>query len=104
VRAAVEQYLDGLSTSERGMVADQLGALLSAAQHAGRLAVFERLPGKTRYIAVEENDPSRCDACDEVAGRTYRNLAAGLADYPALGFKACAGGSRCRGGLHPILK
>lgn len=102
VRAAVERHLDGLSAAERGMVADQLGALLSAAQHAGRLAAFERLPPATRYRAVEESDASKCEPCDEVSDREYRNLRAGLADYPVMGYRECAGGARCRGGLHPI--
>ena len=104
VRDAVEQHLAGLSTAGRGMVADQIGSLLSAAQHAGRVSVFEQLPPTTRYRAVEEPPgPRRCQPCGDIAGRTYDSLAEGLSDYPAMGYRSCAGGpSRCRGGLHPI--
>lgn len=98
VRAAVEQHLDGLSTAQRGMVADQLGALLSAAQHAGRLSVLERAPKGTTFRASENNDdPNRCEECEAANGRRYKTLRAALVDYPSAGLKSCRGMSRCRG-------
>ncbi|MDQ0371599.1 hypothetical protein J2S42_008360 [Catenuloplanes indicus] len=98
VRDAVERHLDALSTAQRGMVADQLGALLSAAQHAGRLSVLERAPKGTTFRASEWADEKRCDACDAVHGKTYRTLRAALIDYPASGYRNCEGGpGRCRG-------
>lgn len=102
VRAAVEQHLTDLGTSVNGLVGDNIGALLSAAQHAGRLAVFEQHPAKA-YEAVEASEgPNRCKPCGDVNGRRYKTLAAALKDYPAAGFRGCLGRSRCRGGLRPI--
>lgn len=102
IRAAVEQHLTDLGASTGGLVGDNLGALLSAAQHAGRLAVLEAHPAKA-YEAVEVNDRNRCTVCAKADGHRYRTLAAALKDYPAAGNKSCLGGLRCRGFLRPIF-
>lgn len=102
VADAVGEHLAGLSEAERGMVADQLGGLLSAAQHAGRLSVLEHAPPGTRFRANEVNDRNRCPACADVAGTEYPTLRAALADYPAAGFRSCAGRGRCRGHIAPV--
>lgn len=100
VRAEVEQQLGELSTSQNGLVGDNIGALLSAAQHAGRLAVLEQHPAKS-ITAVEVNDSHRCEPCSEADGRSYPTLRAALKDYPAAGNRSCLGHSRCRGFLRP---
>lgn len=102
VRDAVEAHLTELGTSTNGLVGDNVGALLVAAQFAGRLAVLEANPADS-YISVEANDgPSRCDPCSAVNGTTYPTLSAALADYPQSGsFRECAGGSRCHGFVAP---
>jgi hypothetical protein len=102
IRAAVEAHLAELGLSENGLVGDNLGALLSAAQFAGRLAVLEGNPA-TSYAATEVNDKARCKQCGGVNGSTYNTLAEALADYPQSGgYRFCAGGSRCRGFIRPI--
>lgn len=102
VADVVTEALNELSSAERGFVADHLGAALSAAQGAGRVAVLEA--STPRLIrASEVNDRAQCGACKEVDGTEYPTLEAALADYPdGLRYKACAGLSRCRGMLLPI--
>lgn len=102
IRSAVAQHLTDLGTSTGGLVGDNLGALLSAAQHAGRLAVLEQHPA-TAYEAVEVNDRNRCTVCAKADGHRYPTLAAALKDYPAAGNRSCLGGLRCRGFLRPIF-
>lgn len=100
VRDAVQAHLDELGASAKGLVADQVGALLSAAQNAGRIAVLEQHPA-SRYRAVEVNDGSRCEPCQAVADTTFATLAKAVAAYPIAGYADCAGGLRCRGYLFP---
>ncbi|HLL69007.1 MAG TPA: DUF935 family protein [Micromonosporaceae bacterium] len=94
----IRAVLDDMSSSESGWAVDNLGAALTAAQNAGRTAVFELAP-PTSLLASERNDKARCDQCSEVDGRRYDSLADALKDYPVAGFKACEGGLRCRGEL-----
>lgn len=102
VRGEVERHLTELGESANGMVGTEIGGLLSAAQHAGRLAVLEENPAD-EYVAREVSDgPNRCQPCGEVNGRHYPTLAAAIKDYPTAGYRGCLGRNRCRGGLHPI--
>jgi hypothetical protein len=104
VRSEVERQLADLGSSQNGLVGSEVGGLLSAAQHAGRLAVLEEHPAD-EYVAREAPDgPNRCEPCGEVNGRRYKTLAEAIKDYPSAGFRGCLGRSRCRGGLHPIWK
>jgi hypothetical protein len=103
VKAAVAAQLADLGTSENGLVGENIGALLSAAQHAGRLAVLEQQPGNA-VEAVEANDQHRCEPCSRAAGHQYPDLQSALKDYPVAGNKACLGGSRCRGHLRMIWR
>jgi hypothetical protein len=100
VRDAVEAHLTELGTSTNGLVGDNIGALLSAAQHAGRLAVLEEHPASS-YRAVETLDSGTCQACKDADGTRFPTLAAALTVYPAAGNAACAGGLKCRGYIHP---
>ncbi|WP_433731027.1 hypothetical protein ACQP2Y_21630 [Actinoplanes sp. CA-051413] len=104
VRAEVERHLTELGESVNGLVGENIGALLSAAQFAGRLAVLEEHPADS-YVAVEANDgPSKCEPCRTVEHTSYATLAEGLADYPNSGgtFRACEGRARCHGHLRPV--
>lgn len=102
VRDAVAAHLEGLGTSVTGLVGDNVGALLSAAQYAGRLAVLESQPAQS-YVSVEANDSARCEKCAEVDGRSYATLAEALVDYAGGGtFRECLGGLRCRGYIRPV--
>jgi hypothetical protein len=105
VATAVSTALSDLSTATRGMVADRLGAALSTAQGAGRAAVMAASPPRM-LVADESNDSgSRCEACTQVAGRTYPTLAAAVEDYPTLsGYSRCAGGSRCYGFIRAVWR
>lgn len=102
VRDAVAEHLAELGTSGNGLVGDNTGALLSAAQHAGRLAVLEKHRARA-YRAVEVNDPNRCRPCAETNNHEYPTLEAALADYPASGNRRCLGAARCRGFIQPIF-
>lgn len=101
VREAVQEHLADLSGADAGFVADNISALLSSAQHAGRLAVLQQHPASA-YAAVEINDQHRCRPCADISGHQYRTLAAALEDYPANGYRRCLGGQRCRGYVRPI--
>jgi hypothetical protein len=101
VRAEVQRHLTELGASTNGLVGENIGALLSAAQFAGRLAVLEENPAAS-YSAVEVNDKNRCAECSTIAGKTYPTLRAAVADYPGGGsMKRCEGRGRCRGFIRP---
>lgn len=102
VRGAVEAHLSEVGASANGLVGDNAGALLSAAQHAGRLAVLEQHRADA-YEAVEVNDLNRCAPCLAASGHRYDTLAEALVDYPASGNRHCLGRSRCRGFLRAIF-
>ena len=102
VRDAVESHLGELGASATGLVGDNAGALLSASQYAGRLAVLESNPADS-YEASERNEKNRCDPCSTVNGKSYGSLEEALADYPMSGtYHACEGRSRCRGFIRPV--
>lgn len=93
VADAVTQHLEGLSDAS---LRTELGGAVWRAEHAGRVAALRELPAAT-YYAAESNDRNVCGPCDEVDGTAYDTLPAALADYPAGGYRLCAGGVRCRG-------
>lgn len=100
VKAAVAEHLADLGASANGLVGDGVGSLLSAAQHAGRLAVLEQHPADS-YEAAEINDIHRCGPCSKIAGTRFPTLAKALKAYPTAGYLRCAGGTRCRGFIRP---
>jgi len=103
VKAEVERQLAELGTSQNGLVGENVGSLLSAAQFAGRLAMLEQHPAKS-YRATEVNDAHECVNCREVDGREYKTLRAALTDYVGGGhYRECLGRSRCRGYPRPIF-
>jgi hypothetical protein len=100
---AVKTHLDELAASGSGMVADAVGSALSAAQAAGRQAVYVAHPPK-RLIAVEINDSNECEPCKEISGTEYATVAESEIDYPIYGYRSCAGLTRCRGHAHAVWK
>ena len=103
VRDEVERHLTELGESTNGLVGDNIGQLLSAAQFAGRLAVLEQHPAAS-YRAIEVNDRNQCGPCREVADRSYDTLREALADYPGGGaMRRCEGRGRCRGYIRPLF-
>lgn len=103
VRTAVAATLTDMGTSEAGLVADQIGAGLTGAQNAGRVAVFEAAGRKLAGLrSVETLDKNTCVNCAAANGREYPTLTAALEDYPVGGLKTCLGRGRCRGFLAPI--
>jgi hypothetical protein len=65
----------------------------------GRVAAATGLPQPSAVYASELLDKATCGPCEQIDGKHYPSLAAAKVDYPAGGFKDCAGGDRCRGTL-----
>ncbi len=104
VVAAVQTELDALVADGRNWITDSASSALWAAQHAGRMAVFEALNAKhgdkVTMVASEVNDdPNQCEPCAKVDGTRYPSFTDALADYPTGRFRGCLGSSRCRGQL-----
>lgn len=103
VRQAIEDALNAMSEADKGWVADNLAAAMSAAQGAGRHAVFELLPDGTKYLASEHNDRNQCKPCKDIDQTVFDSLADADEHYPLGIYRACLGRSRCRGQVIPIL-
>lgn len=78
-------------------VKDAVGAAITSAQNAGRLAVLSVVPQPSMYVASEALDQNTCNPCKTVDGTEYNSLAAVHAAYPGGGYISCQGGGRCRG-------
>lgn len=105
VADAVRQTLTGMGAAEAGMVADNVGAGLSAAQNAGRFAVFAAAKTKPKHwVGVETLDTNTCVNCRDAAGKIYQTFAEVEAAYPVAGLATCLGGPRCRGYAHAVWK
>lgn len=94
VAAKVEAHLNALKGR---FVEDQLGGALTAAQNAGRRAVFAEAPDNAKFYASEILDDATCVNCAAEDGTQFENWAEAQVDYPSGGYDACLGGSRCRG-------
>jgi len=93
----VANFLAGLSSSQ---LRDHMGAALTAAQNAGRVAVLQAAPesaGTARYVASEILDRNTCEPCQHEDGHEFASFAAAAEAYPTGGYKLCAGDLRCRG-------
>jgi hypothetical protein len=75
---------------------EQIGAAMTTAQNAGRVAVLSVTP-EAVYLASESLDKNTCPACRAVDGKEFSNLSAAREAYPGGGYISCAGGGRCRG-------
>jgi ATP-dependent protease ClpP protease subunit len=94
VADAVADHLDTLT--DRAL-RDQLGAALSAAQNAGRLAVLSAADDTPRLYAAEILDANTCDDCKKIDGTRFGSVAEASAAYLTGGYVNCAGRERCRG-------
>jgi hypothetical protein len=75
---------------------EQIGAAMSTAQNAGRVAVLSVAPAG-QYLASEALDQNTCKPCRTIDGTEFESLAAAREAYPAGGYIDCQGGGRCRG-------
>ncbi len=99
---AVRETLTTMGAATSGAVVDHIRVAMSAAQNAGRMAVFGAHQ-PYGFRASEHLDPNACEPCRAVHGKTYETLDAALVDYPGnAGYKACTGGLRCRGHINAI--
>jgi hypothetical protein len=94
VARAVAEHLDALA--DRAL-RDQLGAALTAAQNAGRLAVMAGADEVADYYAVEILDRNTCPDCADIDGAKFDSLADASAAYLTGGYVNCQGRERCRG-------
>jgi hypothetical protein len=93
----VDVFLSGVSPTP---LRDQIGAALSVAQMAGRVAVLEAAPasaGTADYVASEVLDSNTCGPCLDEDGLVFASLADAEGAYPSGGFLECEGFLRCRG-------
>jgi hypothetical protein len=106
VRVAVESTLTDMGNSAAGLVADQVGAGLTAAQAAGRSAAFAAAGKKIAgWRASETLDSNTCEPCREISQTVFATLAEVEAAYGgAGGYSGCLGGLRCRGFARAIWK
>lgn len=95
VADAVSRDLGDLSSASTRQA---VGAAMSIAQNAGRMAVLDAAPAGL-YIATEALDKSSCAPCRSVDGTEYHSLTKARESYPSGGYIGCAGGSNCRGTL-----
>ncbi len=97
---AVTEALDALTDAEP---ARQLGAALTGAQNAARVATLAESQTVGAIYAVEKNDRAACLPCSEINGRWLGNtddLAQVFRSYPGGaygGYVGCLGRERCRG-------
>lgn len=80
---------------------EQLGAAVTAAQAAGRMAVLEAAPRAT-YYSSEILDKNTCGPCRRIDGKAFSSLADADAAYPAGVYEDCSGGDRCRGTVYAV--
>lgn len=99
VRQAVEDALTALGASDSGWASDNANAAMSAAQAAGRAAVFADAGPGTVWISAEALDRHTCSPCENEDGSRYETWAEAAAVYGAGPFVGCLGRWRCRGQL-----
>jgi hypothetical protein len=97
VAEMVRTFLQSMSDAS---LTDQLGAALTAAQNAGRIAVMaaaDESNGTAQYTASEIEDSNTCQPCMDEDQTVFGSLADAEAAYPSGGYIGCQGGMRCRG-------
>lgn len=77
---------------------DQLGAALTAAQNAGRIAALAEAPADdAAFTASEVLDQNTCAPCKAIDGTEFLTLDDAAQAYANGGYIGCLGGLRCRG-------
>lgn len=100
VAAGVRAYLEGLSARS---LLDSIGAALTRAQNAGRLATLRLVAaappfGWTYELYADETlDRNTCAPCREIDGHVLPTLDAAQLAYGGAGYLYCEGTIRCRG-------
>lgn len=96
----VDAAITGAEDASTAGTEDLARQAANVAHGQGRTAAASTGPRAREVYASELLDRNTCGPCATVDGRTYRDLTAGLVDYPgAGGYVGCDGGSRCRGTL-----
>lgn len=99
---AVAGEVDRALAEDRPGMRGAVGRAMTAAQNAGRLAVFTAAPPARVYAASELNDRNTCKPCRAVDGTEYTSLTTAMEAYPVMGYRDCSGashGNACRGFL-----
>lgn len=99
---AVAGSIDRALADDRPGMRGAVGSAMTAAQNAGRLAVFTAAPAAGTYAASEINDQRTCSACRQIDGTEFSTLAEAIEAYPVMGYRDCGGqayGNPCRGFL-----
>jgi 2'-5' RNA ligase len=99
---AVAGAIDRELADDRPGMQGVVGSAMTAAQNAGRLAVFEAAPAAETYAASEINDRNTCGPCKQIDGTQFPTLGDAIDAYPVMGYKDCTGaahGNSCRGFL-----
>lgn len=91
-----QKVTSGLRKLKNWFRRDQLGGALHRAQNTGRIATLAAAP-RAVYEASERLDGNTCQACADIDGTEFEDLAAVQAAYGSGGYLLCEGGVRCRG-------
>lgn len=95
-------FLQGLSDAA---VTGMAAGVMSMAQNTARLATIAAGP-RAELVATEMHDHNSCSPCDEINGTSFGYsddpdaIDRARAAYPAGGYIACEGGTRCRGTVY----
>ncbi len=95
VAEQVRDHLEGLSDA---FLAEQATGAVMEGMNTGRRQHM-REHGPDEIYASELLDENTCAECRSVDGKDYDDVDAAEVDYPAGGYRYCAGGLRCRGTL-----
>ncbi|QDN64436.1 hypothetical protein [Streptomyces sp. S1D4-14] len=99
---AVAGEVDRALADDKPGMRGAAGSAMTAAQNAGRLAVFTAAPAANTYAASEVNDNRTCRACKQIDGTEFASLGEAMDAYPVMGYANCSGaahGNACRGFL-----
>lgn len=99
---AVAGEVDRALADDKPGMRGAAGSAMTAAQNAGRLAVFTAAPAASVYAASELNDRRTCGPCKQIDGTEFASLGEAVDAYPVMGYANCSGaahGNACRGFL-----
>lgn len=99
---AVAGEVDRALADDKPGMRGAAGSAMTAAQNAGRLAVFDAAPAANTYAASEILDRRTCGPCKAIDGTEFATLAEAVNAYPVMGYANCSGaahGNACRGFL-----
>lgn len=100
IRQAVEDSLTTLAESDKGWIASNAIAAMTAAQAGGRASVMALAAAS--WVASEILDHGTCANCREIDGQAFGTWEEALATYPQGPMRTCLGAWRCRGQLVAI--